>query len=190
MAVGVAQLDVEGLQAPQHSRADPPRGNGAYGHALEVVGPRYAIGDVPAVLHDPSVGGDVVPHQRQDDHDHMFGDTDAVAVRHLCDGDAVIDRSLEGDVVGADPRRDREFQLRRLRDPLGRQVRGPKRLRYDDVGVNQLAFEHGVGAVLVRGNDQRMTLLFQESAQAKLSRNATQELARVEIDTSVWAGFD
>src|SRR5512132_2841538 len=182
MAVGVVQLDVEGLQASQYGRADPPRGYGAYGHALEVIGPRYAIGDVPAVLHDPLVGGDVVAHQRQDHHDHMLGDTDAVAVRHLGDGDAVIDRSLEVDVVGADPRRDREPQLRRLRDALGSQVRGPKGLGDDDVGVDQLAFEHGAGAVLVRGNDQRMTLLFQESAQAELSRNAAKEHARVEVE--------
>jgi hypothetical protein len=61
---------------------------------------------------------------------------------------------------------------------------GQKRLRDDDVGVHQLAFEHGVGAVLVRGDDQRMTLPFQESAQAELSRNAAQELAGVEVDTS------
>jgi len=66
MAVGVVQLDVEGLQAPQYGLADPPRGDGADAHALEIVGPRYAIGDVPAVLNDPLVGGDVVPHQRQD----------------------------------------------------------------------------------------------------------------------------
>ena len=71
----------------------------------------------------------------------MLGDTDAVAVRHLGDGDAVIDGSLEIDVVGADPRRDRKLQLGRLRDPFARQVRGPKRLRDDDVRVVELAFD-------------------------------------------------
>ena len=49
-----------------------------------------------------------------------------------------------------------ELQLRRLGDPLGGQVRGPERLRDDDVGVGQLALELRVRPVLVGGDDERV----------------------------------
>ena len=77
----------------------------------------------------------------QDQHDDVLGHADAVAVGHLGDGDAAVDRGLEIDVVGADAGGDRELELRRLGDPLGGQVGGPERLGDDDVGVGQLAFE-------------------------------------------------
>ena len=107
----------------------------------------------PPVDH-PLVGRDVVAHQRQDHHHDVLGDADAVAVGDLGDGDPAVDRRLEVDVVRADPGGDRELQLRRLGDPLGGQVRGPERLRDDDVGVGQLALEDRVGPVLVGGDDQ------------------------------------
>ena len=95
----------------------------------------------------------------------MLGDADAVAVRHLGDRDAVRDRGVEIDVVGADPGGDRELQVRRLGDPLRGQVRGPERLRDDDLGVGQLAVELRVGAVLVGGDDELVALALEEAAQ-------------------------
>ena len=68
-------------------------------HALQVVGALDAVGDVPAAVDDPLVGGDVVAHEREDHHHDVLGDADAVAVGDLGDGDAVLDRRLQVDVV-------------------------------------------------------------------------------------------
>ena len=65
----------------------------------------------------------------------------------------VMPRSIAAaqvDVVGADARGDGELELRRLGDSLSREVRGPERLRDDDVGVGELALELGVRPFLVR----------------------------------------
>src|SRR2546422_3383022 len=61
--------------------------------------------------------------------------------------------------VGTDTGRDRQLQLRCLRDALGRQVGGPEGLRNNDIGVSEFAFEDGVGAVFVRGKDRKSTRL-------------------------------
>ena len=61
---------------------------------------------------------------------------------------------LEVDVVGPDPGGHGQLQVRRLGDPLGGQVRGPERLRDDDLRVRKLALEGRVRPVLV-GRDRR-----------------------------------
>ena len=54
VAVEIMEMHVERLQAAQHGAADPPGGDGADVHALDIVGARDAIGDVPAALRAPS----------------------------------------------------------------------------------------------------------------------------------------
>ncbi len=88
VAVGVVQADLERLQPPQHRRADAPGGDRADLHALQVIRARDAVGDVPAAVDHPLVGGDVVAHEREDHHHHVLGDADAVRVRHLGDRQA------------------------------------------------------------------------------------------------------
>jgi len=149
MAIGVVQADLERLQPAQHRRADPPRRDAADLHSLEVVRARRAVGDVPASLDHPLIGGDVVAHQRKDHHHHVLGDADAVGVGDLGDREPAVDRRLQVDVVGADAGSQRELQLRCLGDSLGRQVGGPEGLGDHDLGVGQLALEHRVRAVLV-----------------------------------------
>ena len=90
----------------------------------------------------------------------------------------VLDRRLQVDVVGADAGGDRQLQLRRLGDPLGRQVGGPERLRDDDLGVGQLALEDRVRAVLVGGHDQLVAAPLEELAQPELAGDAAEQLAR------------
>ena len=87
-------------------------------------------------------------------------------------------------MIRADAGGDRELQVRRLGDPLGRQVGGPERLGDDDVGVGQLALEVRVRPVLVGGDDQRVARLLEESAQAELAGHAAEQLARREVDRS------
>jgi len=128
VAVGVVKADVERGEPPQDRRADAPGGYAPHLHALEVVGAGGAVGDVPAPIEHPLVGGDVVAHEREDHHHDVLGHADAVRVGHLGDRQAVLDRGLQVDVIGADAGGQRELQLRRLRDPLGREVGRPERL--------------------------------------------------------------
>ena len=91
-------------------------------------------------------------------------------VGDLGDGDAALDRGLQVDVVGADAGRDRELQVRGLRDSLGGQVRGPERLRDHDVGVGQLALEDGVGAVLVGRDDEAVAAALRGTSAVRARR--------------------
>ena len=182
MTIGVVQLDVERLQAAQHGQADAAGRDGSHLHALEVVRALDAVGDVPAASHDPSVGGDVVAHQREDHHDDVLGDADRVRVGDLGDGDPAVDRRLQVDVVGADARGDGDLQIPRLGDPLGSEVGGPEGLGDHDVGVDELALEHRVGTVLVGGDDEAVPFPFEVRPQAQLARDATEQLPRREVD--------
>ena len=179
---GVVEAHLERLQAPQHGGADPAGGHGSDLHPLDVIGAGHAVGDVPAAVDHPLVGGDVVADQRQDHHHHVLGDADAVAVGDLGDRHPGVHRRLQVDVVGADPGGDRELQVRGLGDPLGGQVRGPERLRDHHVRLRQPLLELGVRAVLVRGDDQGVTLRLEELTQPELPRHAPQQLARGEVD--------
>ena len=112
----------------------------------------------------------------------MLRHADAVGVGDLGDGDTVLDSRLQIDVVGSDPRRDRQLQLRRLGDPLGRQVGGPERLGDDDLGVRELSFEDRVRPVLVGRDNIRMAALLEERPQPELTGNAPQKRPRLEVD--------
>ena len=173
--VRVVQVDVEGLEAPEHAEPDAAGAERAHRHPLQVVGALHAVGDVPAALRHPLVGRDVVAHQGEDHHDDVLGDADAVGVGDLGDGDAVLHRRLQVDVVGADAGGDRQLQVRGAGDPLGGEVGRPERLRDDDVGVGELALEDRAGAVLVRGHDQRVTLAFEVVPQPQLTGDAAEQ---------------
>src|ERR1035438_8877648 len=79
MIVEIMQLHIERLQASQYCQANPAGGNCAHIHALQVISPLGAIGDVPALLNDPFIRWDVVADERQNLHHRMLGDADAVA---------------------------------------------------------------------------------------------------------------
>src|SRR3546814_6375610 len=72
--------------------------------------------------------------------------------------DAGLDRRVEIDMVGTDTSSERELELGRLGDALGRQIGGPEGLRDYYLSVGQLLLQHRNGAVLARGDDQRMAL--------------------------------
>ena len=128
VSVRVVEADVERLQPAQHRGADPPGADGADLHPFEVVRAGHGVGDVPAAVDSPLVRGQVVAHEDENQHDHVLGDADAVAVGDLRDGDSAVDRRLEIDMIRADPRRDRELQVGRHGEALRRQVRGPEGL--------------------------------------------------------------
>ena len=128
------------------------------------------------------MGRDEVAHQRQDLHDGVLGDADAVAEGHLGDGDPAGDRGVEIDVVRTDPGGQGQLEVLRFGDPLGGQICRPKRLGDNDIGVGQLALELRVRAFLVRCHDQLVPAVFEEFAQAELTGHAAQQLAGSEID--------
>ena len=100
MSLEIMKMHVEGLQAAEHGKADPAGGDCADVHALDIIGPFYAVGDIPAALHHPLVGGNVVPHKPENHHHHVLGNADRIAVGDLGDCDLTIDGRLEIDVVG------------------------------------------------------------------------------------------
>ena len=182
VAVGVVQPDIERRKAPQHRRADPSRRDRPDLHPLQVVLARGAVGDVPAAVHHPLIGRDVVAYEREDHHHDVLGDADAVAVGDLGDRDPALDGGLQIDVVRSDSSRHGELQPGRLGDPLGRQVRRPERLGDHDLGLWKRALEDRVGTVLLRGDDQLVAAPLQKPAQPQLARDAPQQLAGREVD--------
>jgi len=97
-------------------------------HALDVVGTRDTVRDVPTTLHDPLVGGNVVTNEPEDHHHDVLGDADGVAISHFGHSDAAINRRLKVDMVGADARGQRELQFLGLGDTLGREIGRPEGL--------------------------------------------------------------
>src|SRR5258708_33775141 len=118
MAIGVVQLHIERFQPAQPRQTYTASGYRAHSHTFHVIRTRHAIPDVPTALHHPLIRGDVIAHERKDHHHHVLGDADAVAVGHLGDGDAPVNRGLEIGVIGADAGRNYEPEPWRLRDAL------------------------------------------------------------------------
>src|SRR3546814_18558665 len=106
----------------------------------------------------PVVGRDVIADEAEDHHHDMLGNADRVAEGDLGHRDAGLDRRVEIDMVGTDTSSERELELGRLGDALGRQIGGPEGLRDYYLSVGQLLLQHRNGAVLARGDDQRMAL--------------------------------
>ena len=146
----------KGLSRRSTAKTDAAGRNGADLHSLDVVGTRGAVRDVPAALHHPLVGRDVIADEAEDHHDDMLGDADRIAVGDLGHRYAVVDRGLQVDMIGADAGRERQFELLGLGDPLLRQIGRPEGLRDDDLGVGELALQHGIRAVLVGRDDERV----------------------------------
>ena len=182
MAIGIVQVHVERLEAAQHRASDPPGGDGPDMHPLDIVGSRYAVGDVPAAgLHQvPRL--QIIADQRQNHHHDVLGDTDRVAIGDLGDRDPAIDRGSQVDMVGTDSRGDRELEVLRFGYPLGGQIGRPERLRDHDVRIHELTLELRIGPVLVLGDDQLVPGRLEEFAQAQLAGHAAQQLPRLEID--------
>ncbi len=112
----------------------------------------------------------------------MLGDADRVGEGDLGDRDALVHRRLQVGVVGADAGGDDHLQLLGLVEALLRHVGRPERLRDDDVRVGKLAVELAIGSVLVGRDDKGVTTILQESAKAELAGDASEQLARPEVD--------
>ena len=112
----------------------------------------------------------------------MLGDADRVAIGDLGHGDALVHGGLEVGMVRADACRDDELELLGLVEALLRHVSGPERLGNHDLGVGKMFLEFGIRTILVRGDDELVAGLFEELAKSKLSRDAAEQLARLEVD--------
>ena len=175
-------MHIEGFQALQHGKANAAGGDGADMHAFDVIGALDAVGDVPAALHHPLIGRNVIAHEREDHHDHMLGDADRIAEGDFGDCDTLVHRRLKIGVIGADSRSDHEFKFRRLGEPRGGHVGRPERLRNNDLRIRQLAIEDRIRAILIGGHDQFVALEFEVFAQAQFARHAAKKGAGLKID--------
>jgi hypothetical protein len=81
--------------AAEHGKTDTAGGDSANVHALDIIGPFEAVGDIPTTLHSPLVGGNVVPHELENHHHGVFGDADRIVVGDLGDRNPAIDLQLE-----------------------------------------------------------------------------------------------
>ena len=63
VAVIIVQMHIEGFQAPQYGKPNAAGGDGADMHAFDVIGALHAIGDIPAALHHPLIGRNVIAHE-------------------------------------------------------------------------------------------------------------------------------
>ena len=87
VSIVIVKMHVEGLESAQHRKADAAGRDRADMHALDVIGPFDTVSDIPAALHYPLIGGNIVSHEPEDHHHHMLGDADRIAVGHLGDRD-------------------------------------------------------------------------------------------------------
>src|SRR6202012_3068973 len=108
------QVDIERSHPPQHGLADAAGGDHADVHALDVVSAFDAVGDVPATVGRPLVGGNEIAHQREDLHHRVFGNADAIAEGHLGNRDPAGYRRIEIDMVRTDPCGEVQLEVRRF----------------------------------------------------------------------------
>ena len=175
-------MNAERLQKPENTQSDAACRHCADVHALNVVGARHAIGDVPTAFKNPVVGRDVVAHEREHLHHDVLGDADGIAVRYFRDRNTAIHGRLKVGVIGADAGRHNHFELGRLGNALGGHVGRPERLRDHDLGVVELLVELGILAVLVGRDDERMAGRLEILAQSQLAGHAAQQCAWLEVD--------
>jgi hypothetical protein len=100
----------------------------------------------------------------------VLGDGDDVASGDLGNGDTAVGLvgSVEVNMVGSDAGGDSELQVLGLGQSFGGKVAGVEGSGDDDFGVDKLLVELGVFALLVRGSDEGVTLVFKPLADAEL----------------------
>lgn len=191
-------LAFKGLETAENTLADTADGNGADDLALEVVLVLRDLCDVPAALGNHLVGRSVVADQVEDGHDDVLGDGDDVGASDLGDGDATVGLvgGVEVDVVGADTGGDGDLEVLGFCEAFGGEVTGVEavfvrvsgqsrclvgtfsasiRSGNDDLGVNEVLVECGVGALLVGGGDELVALLLDPLPQAELVLGAAKQ---------------
>src|SRR5262249_15848826 len=126
MPLRVVKSHVEGLETLQYGLADAPCCDDSDVHAFQVVSSLDTVGNVPATLDDPLVRRDVIADKRQNLHDCVFRNAEAVAERNLSDRDAMLGGRFEVDMVRADAGGHGQLEFGRLLDPLGRKVCRPE----------------------------------------------------------------
>src|SRR5262249_48424555 len=172
--VRIMQLHIEGFESTQHSKSDTACAHTADTHAFEVIGALNTICDVPAALDDPTIGGDVVSDERQNQHHHMLSDTDRIGKGYLSNRDPLVHGCLKIGMVGTDAGGDDQLELLSFVDALLGHVGWPEGLRDDDLSVGQLFVEYRVLAILARGNNEGVTGLLKKFSQAEFTRNTAQ----------------
>ena len=175
-------LAVEGLQALEDTVSDSTNSDSSDNLTLEVVSERkrgerkgqrrsssrqsrdgYSrvasdLGDVPATGSDLLVGGDKVADEDEDGHEDVLGDGDDVGSSDLVDTDLVLVGSDEVNVVGTDSSSDAGLELGGLGEEGGGEVTRVEGGGDEDVGVDDLALESAVGTLLVRGDNNSVSL--------------------------------
>lgn len=134
----------------------------------------------PAAIDRERVGGDVAAHQREDHHDDMLGNADAVG--DLRDGDAVPDGGMEIDMVGADAGHDRKLQLLALAILSAVRYAGQKGCEMTISALGNSRSKAEFSPCLVRGYEENMTQAFQELARCQATRDRPEQLTRLEVD--------
>lgn len=171
-------LAVKRLEPAQHALADAADRHGAHHLALEVELVLGGLGHVPPPGLDHLVRGDEVADEHEDRHDDVLGDRDDVGARHFGDGDAAVGLvgRVEVDVVRADPGRDGELELLGAREALRVEVARVEGGGDDDFGVDELAVEFRLLAVLGRGRHEGVALVLEPFAQAELVFGGSEQL--------------
>ena len=108
-------LAVEWLQALEDTEADAASTDGTDDLALEVERVARDVRDLPLATLDHLVCGHEVAHEQEHAHDDVLGDRGHVRAGDLEDLDALLDSSVEIDVVGTDTRGDANLQVLGLR---------------------------------------------------------------------------
>lgn len=180
-------LAVEGLEALENAEADAASSEGSDNLALEVEGALGDGGNLPVAAGDLLVRRDKVAHEDQDRHDHVLRDRDDVAggrggsqfkirpepgtadspAGDLGDGDLLLVRGVQVDVVRADTSGDSDLELLRLLDHLAREVARVERGGDEDFGIDNVLRELGVRALLVRGDDELDVVLLAVVGEAQ-----------------------
>jgi len=100
----------------------------------------------------------------------------AVAISDFRDGDAVLHRGLQINVVGPDAGRDGELELLGFGQAVGREIARVEWRRNDDLGVDELALKGAVLALLVGRGHEGVALRLEPLADAQLALGGAEQV--------------
>mmetsp|Transcript_2134 Transcript_2134/g.3430 ORF Transcript_2134/g.3430 Transcript_2134/m.3430 type:complete len:226 (+) Transcript_2134:945-1622(+) len=178
--VAVQQLlAVKTLQALHHTLANAAAAQCAHNLVFQIVGVLGNGSHVPTATGDLEVGWHKVAHKVQDHHDHVLCHADHVATGHFRHGEASGSGSDEVHMVTAHPSCHCQLELGCTSNALRSQVGGVKGCGDQDLSVSQMLVQHGVGALLVTGDDVLIAETLEERAQTQgiLARGQQARLA-------------
>ena len=173
-------LAVEGHETLQDTVTNTASTDGSDDLALQIECVAGDVRHLPVTTLDHLVSRDKVADEEEDAHDDVLSNGDDIGTGNLQDLNAVVDGSVEVDVVGTDTGGDTELQVLGLLHEVAGQVARVERSGDENLSIDDVLLEVAVGSFLAAGDNEFMTLRLQPISNAELVLGSAKEAGFLE----------